>query len=517
MVKVSDIEDRDSLKAWLLDRPGDETKTFAITIAHRAAMRVLPIYWYWVETSDASRKRNVTALPVLRCNLVSGVARKRPLTEVSERAYAAASASASAVSPDSAASAAFAAQLAVITDDVHTAAATVATVADIDAVAWEQVQQDCDALQRGNLLLPAPLWNGAENPFQKEWDTICRLLSKNQGYGFGYGEDYGGTHPITHPITQPITQPVDWSFWINWYQDALEGREPDWDMLAEIALFPDEDWEKGPERVNFLIGEMQAKYLSARAPLAERVEFNLQSASFYTTPQQPKKPDLLAATLSQVADAIEDALADAGNGLRKESREVRVLNRTLQRYSNDPQRIEMDFTSVAIGLRRQIRETKELPESEGNLALLNAVEEGARAIRATHPDVAENRMILAGQALRELPEEDITVLGEAKEVLVAISEGAMAEDFAEDIPQLINDALLPLPNGAPPLPAVDPAVRMFGRVSRMAMMMQKSGEIVEAIHNSRGYKALGIVARGVKITTYLSLLVSIGLRLFGIL
>jgi len=515
MLKVSDIEDQDSLEAWLLDRPEDEAKTFAITIAHRAAMRVLPIYWGWVEKSGAGKIYELLSLPILRCDVITGTAQKKQTVEL-KAAAAAASAffdttsaaiskagktidenfSASgiarlttgtgiafssaflAVAIINASTSAIAAHSAILAADPFSEAAT---------ALWKQILNDCEALENGDILLATPLWNSAENPFQKEWDAVRTSLSP------------------------------DWSFWINWYRDALEGREPDWDMLAEIALIPDGDWEKGPARVNFLIGEIQAKYLSARAPLAERVEFNPQSASFYTTPQQPKKPDLLAATLSQVADAIDDALADAGNGLRKESREVRVLNRTLQRYSNDPQRIEMDFTSVAIGLRRQIRETKELPESEGNLALLNAVEEGARAIRATHPDVAENRMILAGQALRELPEEDRAVLGEAKEVLVAISEGAMAEDFAEDIPQLINDALLPLPNGAPPLPAVDPAVRMFGRVSRMAMMMQKSGEVVEQVEKSKSFRALKIVKMGVSFYGWLSSLVSIGLRLFGIL
>jgi len=519
MVKVSDITDRDSLEAWLLDRPEDEKKTFAISIAHRAVMRVLPLYWEWMETSKYARKRDLTALPVLRCNLISGVARKMPIPEIKTAAFAAsgnndfASASASAsiavgsASADAATATAADGTTAVRFASLATADSTIVTSASADL--WKQNQNDCMVLQSGDFLLSTPLWNGDESPFQKEWDVVRQSL------------------PVATSARSEETArgavPVDWSFWINWYQDALEGREPNWEMLEEIAgigedhPITEEDWDKGPARVNFLIGEIQAKYLSAYAPLAERVEFNPQSARFHTTPQEPTKPDLLAATLSQVEDAKEDALADVGNGLREDSREVRVLNRTIQRYSNDPQRIEMDFTSVAIGLRRQIEETQELPKSEGNLALLEAVEEGARAIRATHPDVAENRMILAGQVLRELPKEDIAVLDEAKEVLVAISEGAMSEDFAEDIPELINDALLPLPNGAPPLPGLDPAVRVFGRVSRMAMMMQKSGEIVEAIHNSTGYKALGIVARGVKITAYLSFLVSIGLRLFGIL
>ena len=536
MVKVSEIKGPDSLKAWLLDRSEDEAKKFAIIIAHRVAMRVLPVYWAWVVTSDSARESDLTALPVLRCNLISEVAREMPTPEIkhsfSTAAVIASDAAAGAIDiddasskPDPAAVAAIVADLAsfVLTHPIESISnvlyfdTVISTNTVPSARVFEQIPYDCELLENGDMLLGAPLWNGDKNPFQKEWEAVRQSTTKNQGNGlkydgalnfdgaYNYGEGYGKTKSI------------DWSFWVNWYQDALDGREPDWDMLYEVALIPDEDWQKGPKRVNFLIGEIQAKYLSAYTPLAERVEFDPPAAKFHAIPQEPKNPDLLAATLSQVEDAKEDALADTGNGLREDSREVRVLNRTIQRYSNDPQRIEMDFTSVAIGLRRQIEETQELPKSEGNLALLEAVEEGARAIRATHPDVAENRMILAGQVLRELPKEDIAALDEAKEVLVAISEGAMAEDFAEDIPQLINDALLPLPNGAPPLPAMDPAVRVFGRVSRMAMMMQKSGEIVETIHNSKGYKALGIVARGVKITTYLSILVSIGLRLFGIL
>ena len=267
MVKVSEIKDRESLEEWLLDRPEDETKQFAVSIAHRAAMRVLPVYWEW--RIEPTEEHYLTAF---RCNLISGVARKMPTPEIRDAAFAAratanaAEESAMAISVDTtydtaAASAISAAAFAVSTaastspltaNSSALAAASAAAdaahffvdaetgselaAANAPAVLWKQIRTDCAALETGDMLLASPLWNGDENPFQKEWEAVRNSL------------------PVATPARSEETArgalPVDWSFWINWYQDALEGREPDWDMLYEIALIPDEDWQKGPVHIN---------------------------------------------------------------------------------------------------------------------------------------------------------------------------------------------------------------------------------------------------------------------------
>lgn len=274
-------------------------------------------------------------------------------------------------------------------------------------------------------------------------------------------------------------------------------------------MIPDADWDKGPEHIAVKIAEIQASFLATKAPLAETVEFNPKTAKFFATPIPVAKPNLLGTTLSQVADALEDALADQGNGLTTKSREVRVLTRTMSKYGNDPQRIEMDFTSVAAGLRRQIHESTELPNSEENLALLGAVEEGALGLRATHPEVAENRKLLAAQAMRELPDHDKELLQDARPILEAISEGIMAEDFATDIPELINDTMSPLPRGAPRLPAMDPSMRLFGRVAKISALANTE-KIIQKIEGSSGFKAA-------KILKFIKDIIEIGLHLFGII
>ncbi len=97
-----------------------------------------------------------------------------------------------------------------------------------DKYFWSEIQADCETLSSGVDRTIWPLWKNSRNPLNEYWGEIKSWILSNS----------------------EVSGSVDWSFWINWYQDALEGREPDWEMLEEIALIPDEDWEKGPEHIN---------------------------------------------------------------------------------------------------------------------------------------------------------------------------------------------------------------------------------------------------------------------------
>ena len=282
-------------------------------------------------------------------------------------------------------------------------------------------------------------------------------------------------------------------------------------MQMAVALLPNEDWNRGAGHIARKIEEIEAAYLAERLPQAERIELNPDTGKFRAVPIPVAKPDLLGATLSQVEDALDDALANPSNGLTERSREARVLRRTLGRYGNNPQQIEMEFVSVAQGLRRQLNETDELPNSEENLALLASVEQGALGIRGTHPDVAANREILAQQALRERSPEDNELLADAEPLLRAISEDDMAEDFAADIPELINDALRPAPRNAPPLPGV---TRTFSRVSKMKQAYDATVSKGADVFDSKDFKTVRL---GLIVGEALSALVRLGLRILGVL
>lgn len=181
-------------------------------------------------------------------------------------------------------------------------------------------------------------------------------------------------------------------------------------------------------------------------------------------------------------------------------------------WGADPQRVEMDFTTVHKSVSVQIG-TGELPHSDENSALLSALQEGAQGIRATDPEVEENRRILQEQAMRELSPEARIQVAEAAPLLLAITSGDLQQQMSEDAHFLENQMQV----GRPLLPGViradaiisgkDEAVRVFGRSARILIALRKSPELVDKIHNSTGFKAINIIA-------VLASLVAVGIGLF---
>jgi hypothetical protein len=142
-----------------------------------------------------------------------------------------------------------------------------------------------------------------------------------------------------------------WSFWHDWYLAVWEGNFRNWKLAFKIIEILDEIWNDGPEAVATGIERIQAEHFTNQHPLAETIQLNPETNRFYVTPTPIQNAPLIGTLLPRVQDSVEDATL-GNNGLNDQSRKVRVLSRTLTRYANDPQRIEMDFTSVAVGLRR---------------------------------------------------------------------------------------------------------------------------------------------------------------------
>lgn len=263
---ISEINDEKTARAWLERRSQKDV----VVVSVRAALRVLPLYWVWSQ-SDYARQRKVTALPVLRCALLSREVSLAP-SEESRRRIAAkapaiinvAQAAAALVSDVSVAKAAATTGAKVAaTDDFALAAASAsacvtafeAAVAGFpDAAAtrtfsaadkatssaashgsfWRAVQSDFADLEAGHDILVEPLW-GRQTSLGEPWRKVQAALLSS------------------------VENAKTWQFWRDWYNAMLDPAQfpPDWELYEQVALIEDDIWDAGPEAVAEEIERLQ--------------------------------------------------------------------------------------------------------------------------------------------------------------------------------------------------------------------------------------------------------------------
>lgn len=240
-MRAADIKDRETLEAWLRGRPEQD----AIVIAHRAALRVLPI-WGAAMGEDWTRKGDLTALPVLHCGLISAVAGSLPAADIQDASrFAAAAAAGSAVdadAPDDAFSAAAAAVDATFASAVDAASAAALAVTLVDAYAL--VRADAEIVEGEGNPVRAALWSGkmpkalaqAERAMLAIWDS------------------------------EPAAR---WAFWRRWWAGAKAGAPIDPQLQLAIVQGIDEETWKDTDAVAARIVEIEREFRDGLGGVAQ--------------------------------------------------------------------------------------------------------------------------------------------------------------------------------------------------------------------------------------------------------
>lgn len=262
-MQASSIKDRETLQNWLSTRPEADS----VAIAQRGALRIAPL-WFSAMALDWARKNDLTALPVLRLILTSGVATTDKSPEIAsaldaadEAALKASYAAETSAESDAKTAESFAAA-GTATDAVAAArlivhALTIASPANallshasaycaatiVSALeCWGVARSEGLQLEQGNSLNGVGLWQDMENPLGAAWQSTKDLWAE-QGDAFG--------------------------FWARWYEAGLNGQILNPALEREIALIPDPDWELGPKYISAIIAQKEARYnrkaLSGRA------------------------------------------------------------------------------------------------------------------------------------------------------------------------------------------------------------------------------------------------------------
>lgn len=305
MGTVSDIKDRKSFEAWLNARPEATRQQEAVTLAHRAAMRVLPIYLNW--STRLSLQEGSTSLPVLRASLISGLASNASTPEIRKAATDSADSadSAAARSADSAASfaASFAAASAARSAD--SAARSAASAADsaasfAAAAAWAEIHRDAEQFVEATGQPLGSLWSDPDtDPYAQEW---------------------------TDALAHWQASPTDWSFWINWANAIRTGTPQNLDMLTEIAIQENDFWTGTDAEVNGRIEKIWLKHrveeIIAANPYGWRLEYKQGRGKLVSEPVE-------ALDLSKIIKQLRQSLRDF-NARCRDDKSANALGPLLQ-------------------------------------------------------------------------------------------------------------------------------------------------------------------------------------------
>lgn len=304
MVRVEEIVDHESFKAWLEEVPEDRGYEVAVSLATRCALRVLPI---WAKEMRAAweHEHYLAPLPILRSILISGVAAQMPTPDIKFSATAAiAFAAARGARAAGAAFAAFGAAAAA--DDAGAARVSFAAAAFALAVAeaaaaaavfaadmWDVLQQDIQALERGDDLLSLPLWPTATpGEISAAWTKGRDWMQDNPGYGF----------------------------WIRWYEAVLAGRsvtgtwQSHWQLMQDIALIAPGDWDKGAEHVAGVIDLITQKHALQRdvAQIKRALENEIFNAETLGRHRDNLPDDLPPSRVVQYRAQLREVLQELG-------------------------------------------------------------------------------------------------------------------------------------------------------------------------------------------------------------
>lgn len=153
------------------------------------------------------------------------------------------------------------------------------------------IRSDCLTLESGKPLRGELLWRSERNPFFDRWENVKALLAEDE---------------------------EDWSFWVKWYQAALNGEPLNWEMLKRIALIYPEDWEQGPARGNRLIAGIEVEF-ELREEIAELERKLLEASSQFRGIRDNRGPSMDEAPFAKELLVIWEPVQELKHQVLRES------------------------------------------------------------------------------------------------------------------------------------------------------------------------------------------------------
>jgi len=227
----------------------------------------------------------------------------------------------------------------------------------------------------------------------------------------------------------------------------VEGRpltqdwDSHWQLMHDIALIPNEDWEQGARHVAGLIAEIEKPYALAMTASNERVVISEQTGLLKLVPVAPMPQDFGRYIRRKLGKALKVFGDHPGNQHTAVLPELRLVRDAVEDAENLPVELYDACTSVTLRIAARIKDG-ELP-AEGQDALiadfLKHIREAGAEIFAedkeTRKAVARRQAITPNDALLEHGDEIMAV---AKVIAEVSEKGPL-----QQLPEAANQALDP--------------------------------------------------------------------------
>lgn len=386
-MKASEIRNRETLRAWLRERPQQDS----VAIAHRVALRTFP-RWGAAMDRNWARQSDVTALSFLRCALISAVGAEMPEADIERAAYAADAAVrvAGQAADANSSSGAYATRAAVLAagaataaaDSVFTVTRAVARAANYAADAATaraavgvatgaaEAFADCRALEAGRALRDLPLWSEtAPGWFAHEEQLMFQVWKADP--------------------------PARWDFWRRWWEGAKTGKPIDPALQLAIVLGVDDETWQDPDATAVRIAQIEEQHQLLLAVLAVKEQLTQARAEVasarHRSHNQP--PELIeeAETAAKMVTILWEPLEAAEEELEKPN--------------PDPSRLKVIGAWLVKAAKEVLAYCGKVGDAFAMKAAETLGETGAKwAVRGTFLVVAENSTGI-GQRLLDLAEK----------------------------------------------------------------------------------------------------------------
>jgi len=448
-MEVSEIKDRDSLRAWLEALPQEteaekeEARRWAVMIAHRAAMRVLPVYWRRGHDVPAPNPIAIThTLHLFIVQELSAFAPSRELARVAKAFSERYKTSSRRIFDDDddfydgAALAQFANGYAICGSAAISIGNTRTSLADLaqlvsgavgfsygfgrsvypvlyEDTLWREIGFDCIALNSRQSLQVSRLWQ-QESPITPLWgENRPKILAQGDG----------------------------WGFWVDWYENALHGRPQDYALLTKIALIDPEDWDKGADHVNALIADIRLKHIAETRPLGEDAIEQGPDGLWHRVGRSDIDRDILQDAIDSVSDEIRRLRGKLhgpqGNMFTALIADLDLLDERLARYPDRPLRLHDTFLRVQAHVAHNL-DCGELPDDAMVRDLNSVLGTAAMDMRNACP---KTKSVVAARIAAQFSEADEDAradLAQIAEAAASLSDAELAGEFREDAQVVID-------------------------------------------------------------------------------